>query len=113
MPPTKYASFAVRRLPSGVVLAMVSAAQARNPRIGFWVERPGSTGIETSYEDLGDDRIRLRLTGLVVEARCDGATYPFVGANGQPAGPMYSCRVPRRGRRAVRALSTCGVVTRP
>jgi hypothetical protein len=72
---------------------MVSAAQARDPRIGFWVERPGSTRIQTSYEDLGEGRIRLRLTGPVVEARCDGATYPFVGANGQPAGPMYSCRV--------------------
>lgn len=75
--------------------AAAAEAQERDPRIGTWIEQqgPDSVGLRTSYEDLGDGRVRIRLSGLVVEARCDGANYPFVGRNGQPAGPTYSCRI--------------------
>jgi hypothetical protein len=70
-------------------------AQERDPRIGTWIEQqgPGSVGLRTSYQDLGDGRVRIHLSGLVVEARCDGASYPFTGRNGKPAGPTYSCRI--------------------
>lgn len=73
----------------------VADEPVRDPRVGTWIEQqgPGSAGLRTSYEDLGDGRVRIRLSGLVVEARCDGANYPFVGRNGQPAGPTYSCRI--------------------
>ena len=69
-------------------------AQEQDPRIGNWIEQPGqgSARLRTSYEDLGDGRVRIHLSGLVVEARCDGETYPFTGSNGRPAGPTYSCR---------------------
>jgi len=70
-------------------------APPRDPRIGTWIEQPGpgSAGLHTSYEDLGDGRVRIRLTGLVVDARCDGASYPWVDRSGQAAGPTYSCRI--------------------
>ena len=70
-------------------------APARDPRIGAWTEKPGpgSSGIQTRYDDLGDGRVAVHLTGLVVNARCDGTNYPFVRPNGQPAGPTYACRI--------------------
>jgi hypothetical protein len=75
--------------------AALTADEARDPRIGSWVQQagPDSVGVQQSFEDLGDGRIRLRLSGLTVEARCDGRQYPFMTANGRPAGPTYSCRV--------------------
>src|SRR5689334_7822153 len=67
----------------------------RDPRIGTWVQRaaPGTAAVRQSFEDLGGGRIRLRLAGLTVEARCDGNPYPFVNAEGHPAGATYACRV--------------------
>lgn len=75
--------------------AAVADAPARDPRIGTWIEQrgPGSAGLHTRYEDLGDGRVRIRLSGLLVDARCDGANYPFVDRSGKAAGPTYSCRI--------------------
>jgi hypothetical protein len=72
-------------------------APTRDPRIGAWIEQPGpgSAGLHTTYEDLGDGRVRIHLSGLVVDARCDGASYPFVDRSGKAAGPTYSCRITR------------------
>lgn len=86
-----------RLLLGATALACASAADAqqRDPRLGSWVEQrgQGSVGLRTSYEDLGDGRIRILLSGLMVDARCDGESYPFVGRNGQAAGPLYACRI--------------------
>jgi len=77
---------------SGEVLAK---EPARDPRIGAWIQKagPDSLGVRQSFEDIGEGRIRLRLSGLIVDARCDGRSYPFKTANGGLAGPTYACRI--------------------
>ncbi len=76
-------------------LALSAQPAARDPRIGVWVQQVarGAAPVRQSFEDLDDGRIRLRLTGLTVEARCDGKAYAFMNAEGRAAGPTYSCRV--------------------
>jgi hypothetical protein len=75
--------------------ALAMEASGRDPRIGDWIQQaaPGTAAVRQSFEDLGDGRIRLRLTGLTVEARCDGKKYLFMTAEAKPAGPTYSCRI--------------------
>jgi hypothetical protein len=75
--------------------ALALEAAERDPRIGTWIQKaaPGTAAVRQSFEDLGGGRFRLHLTGMTVEARCDGKKYFFTTADGKPAGPTYSCRV--------------------
>jgi len=79
----------------GMAAAALAMQAARDPRIGNWVQQaaPGTAAVRQSFEDLGDGRVRLRLTGLTVDARCDGKPYAFMTAAGKAAGPTYSCRI--------------------
>ena len=86
--------------------ALAAQLPSTDPRIGSWVQQvaPGAAAVRQTFEDLGGGRIRLRLTGLTVEARCDGKPYPFVTAAGRPSGSTYSCRV--TGPRSVEYIYT-------
>lgn len=79
----------------------ISSAQTSHPRIGHWAQQPGpqSVGMHVTYEDLGDGRFRLTLAAhsapdqrQIVEAECDGGTYPYADGNGKPTGSTLSCR---------------------
>jgi len=93
---------------TGVFIALIalacsalSSAQTSDPRIGHWAQHrePGSVGMHLTYQNLGDGRFRLTLfphyppiNQLIVEAKCDGATYPYLSGTGTPTGNTFSCR---------------------
>jgi hypothetical protein len=67
--------------------------------------------MHVTYEDLGDGRFRLTLAAhsverLIVEAKCDGRTYPYLTGNGTPTGSTLSCRF--TAPRTVEYLYTAG-----
>lgn len=67
----------------GLACSGISSAQTRDPRIGHWHEQPGAgpSGLQITYEDLGDGRFRYTMGShsemQIVEGKCDGGTYPF------------------------------------
>lgn len=106
---------------TGVFIALaavcsgISSAQTGDPRIGHWAQQPGpgSVGMHVSYEDIGDGRFRLTLPAhaapsqrLVLDAKCDGGTYPWADGNGGPTGSTLSCRF--TAPRTVEYLFTAG-----
>jgi hypothetical protein len=75
--------------------------QSTDARMGHWAQHrePRSVGMHLTYEDLGDGRFRLTLfphyapvDQQIVEAKCDGGTYPYVSGTGTPTGSTFSCR---------------------
>ena len=93
----------------------IASAQTGDPRMGHWAQQPGprSVGMHVTYEDLGDGRFRLTLAAhvvpgqrQVVEAKCDGGTYPYADGNGNPTGSTLSCRF--SAPRTVEYLFTAG-----
>ena len=88
-----------------VTLGLASSAnlnaQTSDPRIGHWAQHrePRSVGMHLTYQDLGDGRFRLTLfphyppiNQQIVEAKCDGGTYPYLSGTGTPTGNTFSCR---------------------
>jgi hypothetical protein len=99
----------------GAACSGISSAQTGDPRIGHWAQQPGprSVGMHVTYEDLGDSRFRLTLAAhsvpaqrQIVEAKCDGGTYPYADGNGKPTGNTLSCRF--TAPRTVEYLFTTG-----
>ena len=85
----------------GLVSSASLSAQTSDPRIGHWAQHrePRSVGMHLTYQDLGDGRFRLTLfphympvDRQIVEATCDGRTYPYVSGTGTPTGNTFSCR---------------------
>ena len=84
------------------MMAQNAGAQARDARVGAWVERKVSSsyqGLRRSFEDLGGGMIRVNIAvdanGAAlssVDLRCDDRPYPVVGQDRQPTGLSLSCR---------------------
>ena len=111
------ACLAAALLVPGLAWTAAANPDARDPRIGYWIEDrisptyPQAEGLQLSFEDLGGGLIRYKLGAnhtpiymLQVDARCDGGQYSFVDGNGKPDGRMYSCRV--TGARSVESTSS-------
>jgi len=112
---TTMTSWAATLVCVGSVCPGISGAQTLDPRIGHWAQQPGprSVGMHVTYEDLGEGGFRLTLAAhsvpaqrQIVEAKCDGRTYPYADGNGKPTGSTLSCRF--TAPRTVEYLFTAG-----
>jgi hypothetical protein len=90
---------------AGICAAAAPDLQAKDPRIGYWIEDrisaayPQAQGLQVSVEDLGGGRFRYTIGAnhlpenmLRVEGKCDGGRYTFVDGNGKSLGNTLSCR---------------------